>query len=101
MRAIMSPSRKLSWLSPLDRYAYSALASCVSHPGPLSGTAIDFGLVGVSGSKTETLDICISVCDIDTEFHSFNIPTQNSVRSVCLGGTKQSTHLARVSAWRQ
>lgn len=44
--AIVSPSWKLSWLSPLDRYAYAACTRfpvpCDSHP--LSTTAIDFGL---------------------------------------------------------
>jgi len=44
----------------------------VSHPGPLSGTAIDFGLVGVSDSKIKTsspFHIYKYMSDIDNEFH--------------------------------
>lgn len=42
MRAMMSPSKKLSWFSPLDKYAYMARAKGFSHPD--SPTAMDLGL---------------------------------------------------------
>ena len=82
----------------------------MSHPGPLSGTAIDFGLVGVSGSKikmSSPFDIYKYISDIDNEFHidlhnqSFGSEWNKEKDKVTNDKRREKTYLARVNGSRQ